>query len=59
METEEKIVTKIVEFIYTPERERYLDIFKSDIIKLLKEFKKEILKSAAHHSNHHIDHLRF
>lgn len=52
METEEKIVTKIVEFIYTPERERYLDIFKSDIIKLLKEFKKEILKSAASNTNH-------
>jgi hypothetical protein len=67
METEDKLVNEISylmwEIAYITQNPQMnssrIDLHKEKLKSLLKEFKQEILKSAANHSNHHIDHLRF
>lgn len=65
MEIEEKLVNKMADLMWEiayisqdPQLNR-VDLYKENLKTILKEFKQEILKSAAHHSNHHIDYLRF
>jgi hypothetical protein len=66
METEEKVIEKIADLMWeiayisqNPEKNSRVDLHKEKLKTLLNEFKQEILKSTARHSNNHIDHLRF